>query len=309
MNPLESLRHARETGQLGKQEYIESIHARHAALFDYPAFISDTDVESLRILPEGVFVRSRSQQIELWVDPDDQHLVPCTLMNFRAYEAAETELLKSIAGNDWTMIDIGANCGWYSLALAKAYPGMVIHACEPIAKTHEILQRNIRHNGLPNIQAHQLGFSDHEGNLQFLYTPECSGATSLIHAGQPVRDTAALQEINCACTTLDQFCARHGISPQLVKCDVEGAELMVMQGSEQTLAKAQPVILIELLRKWAKKFGYHPNDVVMLLKGHGYLAYALGENGLQYCPSINEDTIETNFIFLHQERHREIIER
>lgn len=309
MNSLESLRHARETGLLGKQEYIEAIHARHAALFDYPAFIADTDVESLRILPDGVFVRSRSQQVELWVDPDDQHLVPCTLMNFRAYEAAETSFLKSITGNDWTMIDIGANCGWYSLALAKAYPGMVIHACEPIAKTHGILERNIRHNGLLNIQTHQLGFSDKEGKLQFLYTPGCSGATSLIHAGQPVRDASALQEISCECTTLDQFCRQFGISPQLVKCDVEGAELMVVQGGEQTLSKAQPVILIELLRKWAEKFGYHPNDVLALLAGYGYSAFTLGTNGLQHCPAIDQDTIETNFIFLHQERHREIIER
>lgn len=307
MNPLESLRHARETGQLGKQDYIEAIHARHAALFDYPAFIVDTDVESLRILPEGVFVRSRSQQIELWLDPRDQHLVPCTLINFRAYEAAETEFLKSVAGNDWTMVDIGANCGWYSLALARQFPGMTIHACEPIAKTHEILLRNIHHNGLSNIQAHQIGFSDREGNLEFLYTPDCSGATSLTHAGQPVRDAAALQEISCPCTTLDQFCAQQSSAPQIVKCDVEGAELMVIQGGMQTLANCQPVILIELLRKWAQKFRYHPNDVVALLAAQGYRAYTLRAHGLEHCPRIDEETIETNFVFLHQERHREII--
>jgi len=64
-----------------------------------------------------------------------------------------------------------------------------------------------------------------------------------------------------------------------------------------------------LLRKWAEKFGYHPNDVLALLAGYGYSAFTLGTNGLQHCPAIDQDTIETNFIFLHQERHREIIER
>ncbi len=309
MNELEKLRHAHETGALAKQAYIEAIHARHAALFDYTAFIAGTDVESLRILPEGVFVRSRAQQIELWLDPHDQHLVPYTLMNFRAYETAETEFLKSIAGDHWTVIDIGANCGWYSLALAKRFPGATIHACEPIPATHEVLVRNIRHNGFGNIRTHMLGFSDHATTLEFLHTPNCSGATSLIHAGQPVQDAVALQKVTCPCTTLDLFCAQHGIVPHLVKCDVEGAELMVIQGGKQALAAHKPVILIELLRKWAKKFSYHPNDVVDILGALGYRLFTIGADGLRPCPGIDDGTEETNFVFLHREQHREIIER
>lgn len=309
MSPLETLRDAREAGELSKQDYIEAIHARHASLFDYPDFIADTDVESLRILPDGIYVRSRSQQIELWLDPQDQHLVPFTLMNFRSYEAEETQFLKSIAQNNWTMVDIGANCGWYSLALAQQFRGMKIHACEPIASTYKILQQNIRHNGLANIQTHQLGFADHHGNLHFLYTPECSGATSLLHTGQPVQDVAALQEISCPCTTLDQFCMEQKIAPQLIKCDVEGAELMVLQGGANTLATSRPVILIELLRKWAQKFGYHPQEALTLLEKSGYRAFTLNAQGLQHCPRIDEDTVETNFVFLHLEQHQEIIDR
>jgi len=308
MNSLETLRHARETDNLGKQEYIEAIHSHHVALFDYPAFITGTDVESLNIVPEGVFARSRSQQIDLWLDPHDQHLVPCTLMNFRAYETAETEFLKLIAGNDWTMIDIGANCGWYSLALARKFAGMTIHACEPISNTHNILLRNIRHNRLMNVHAHLIGFSDHESTIQFLHTPNCSGATSMVHAGQPA-SMGALEKIACPCTTLDLFCAEHNITPQLVKCDVEGAELLVIRGGLSILATHQPVILIELLRKWAEKFGYHPNDVFAQLSALGYQAFTIGLDGLQHCSSINFTTTETNFLFLHQNRHREIIQQ
>lgn len=307
MNELERLRHARETGVLAKQDYIEAIHARHTPLLDYPAFIAGTDVESLRILPEGIFVRSRSQQIELWLDPHDQHLVPYTLMNFRAYETAETEFLKSIVRDDWTIIDIGANCGWYSLALARRFPGATIHACEPIPATYAVLERNIAHNSLDNVIAHRLGFSERESTLEFLHTPHCSGATSLLHAGQPVADAAALERITCPCTTLDLFCECHGIAPQLVKCDVEGAELLVVRGGERTLATHRPAILIELLRKWAEKFGYHPNEVLDRLLALGYRAFTIDEAGLHPCPGIDEDTVETNFVFLHRERHRDLI--
>lgn len=305
MSTLDRLRNAYESGTSAKQDYIEAIHAQHAALFDYPAFLAGTDVECVRLLPEGVFVRSRSQQIELLLDPKDQHLVPCTLMNFRAYETLETEFLKAVTGDHAVVLDIGANCGWYALALAQHRPTAVIHAFEPIAHTHDILTRNIQHNGLFNITPHQLAFSNQETTLEFLYTPDCSGATSQVVAGQP-GDQASLQKLACQATTLDLFCARNGLAPQVIKCDVEGAELMVIQGGERVLAEHKPVILIELLRKWAKQFDYHPNDVVQRLVALGYQAYTLSERGLHPCPGIDEQTPETNFVFVHEHARCEL---
>lgn len=306
MNTLISIRQAYETGKLSKQDYIEAIHARHGSLFDYPEFLADTDVESLRLSPEGIYIRSRSQQIELILDPRDQHLVPYTLMNFRAYESEETQFLKSITQAGWTILDIGANCGWYSLILAKQYPTASIHAFEPIPHTYDILSRNIAHNGCINIHAHMLGLSNKEGRLEFLYTPSCSGATSLIHAGQPAPQEA-LQRITCPTSTLDLFCGKNNLIPQLIKCDVEGAELMVLQGGKETIATHTPILLIELLRKWAKKFGYHPNDVLDLLSRYGYQAYTLSQGRAVSCRAIHEATPETNFVFLHSDRHRHII--
>lgn len=306
MNTLTQIRQAHEAGKTRKQDYIEAIHARHTFLFDYPEFIVGTDVEALSIRADGVFVRSRSQQIELLLDPHDQHLVPCTLMNFRAYETAETEFLKSIIQENATVLDIGANCGWYSLALAKHCPSAQIHAFEPIPPTNEILLRNIRHNGFGNITAHQLAFSNQERALEFLYTPNCSGATSLTMAGQPDSEER-LERIQCPGTTLDLFCTKHDLAPTIIKCDVEGAELMVIQGGEQAIATHKPVILIELLRKWARQFNYHPNDVVALLGKYGYQAYTLDPEGLTPCIAITEETLETNFVFLHSQQHIKIL--
>ncbi|PKO33490.1 MAG: FkbM family methyltransferase [Betaproteobacteria bacterium HGW-Betaproteobacteria-7] len=305
MNALIKIREAFEAGHTGKQDYIESIHARHECLFNYPEFISHTDVESVTIQADGIFIRSRSQQIELVLDPRDQHLVPCTLMNFGHYEPDETALLKAIVQPNWTILDIGANCGWYALSLAKHCPSAQIHGFEPIPSTYEILKHNIRHNGLNNIAAHQLALSNQEKTVEFFHTPSCSGATSLALAGQPTT-VAPLEKVSAISTTLDTFCAQHGLAPQLIKCDVEGAELMVIQGGERTISVHKPVILVELLRKWSEKFGYHPNDVIALLGKHGYRAFKLRADGLAPSPNIDEETQETNFIFLHEQQHQHI---
>ncbi|MGB3392863.1 MAG: FkbM family methyltransferase [Stenotrophomonas sp.] len=302
MNKLVQLRQTHEDGQSGKQDYIEAAHAWHAHLFAYPAFLESTDVEALCIRPEGVFVRSRSQRIELLLDPEDRHLVPFTLMNFREYETAETEFLKSLMHANSTVLDIGANCGWHSLAMSRHCPTARIHAFEPIPYTHDILLRNIQHNDCLNIEAHQTALSNQDGPLEFLYTPRCSGATSMAEAGQPV-PPEQLEKITCSGTTLDNFCAKHGLTPDIIKCDVEGAELMVIQGGLSILETHRPVILVELLRKWSRRFGYHPNDVLMLLAGYGYQAHTLSASGLERCHGIDEKTVETNFVFLHQQKH------
>ena len=80
--------------------------------------------------------------------------------------------------------------------------------------------------------------------------------------------------------TLDQWTANQQIKPDFIKCDVEGAELLVFRGGQETLRRDQPIVFAELLRKWSKPFGYHPNDMLCLFRGLGYLCYAVGSKGV-----------------------------
>jgi FkbM family methyltransferase len=62
--------------------------------------------------------------------------------------------------NDKVFIDIGANCGWFSLAAAMTFPSVRIYAIEPVPHTFSRLQRNIELNGRSNIVASNLGLWD-----------------------------------------------------------------------------------------------------------------------------------------------------
>lgn len=65
-----------------------------------------------------------------------------------------------------------------------------------------------------------------------------------------------------------------------VKCDVEGAELLVLRGAEKALARHRPVIYCELNTQLAARMGYGPESVFGFLADRGYRAYildALGE--------------------------------
>ncbi len=97
------------------------------------------------------------------------------------------------------------------------------------------------------------------------------------------------------------------VAPDFIKCDVEGAELLVFRGGRSTLAKYRPVVFTELLRKWSKPFGYHPNDLIGYFVELGYLCFAVGSSGARRTDEITEQTVETNYCFLHSKAHTSLI--
>lgn len=295
-------------GEINKFQYAEYLNDQHAVLFDYPGFLNGTDVAEIRITAEGVLVSSAAHGIAMLVNAVDLHATPYTLLDFGSYETDETSFLKAVFGHDEVFLDIGANLGWYSLVLGRNRPGSRVYAFEPIPATVETLEKNIRLNHLENIETVCMGLFDREDELNFLFAPDVSGATSLKLTGQ-TRGRTSIQNVMCRTTTLDAFCSARGIVPTLLKIDVEGAELMVVQGGEKTLEHT-PIILMELLRKWSREFGYHPNDVFEALAKYGYEAWFFSECGsgkLKPCPWVAEDTVQTNFIFMHSQKHAEII--
>lgn len=295
-------------GEIDKYQYAEHLNDLHAGLFDYVAFLADIDVAEIRITAQGVEIRSALHQISMLMDPVDLHSTPYTLLDFGSYETDETRFLKAVFREGDVFLDIGANLGWYSLVLGRNCPGSRIFAFEPIPSTVAALEKNIRLNALQNVEPICMGMFNKEDELSFLYAPDVSGATSLKVTGQ-TRGRTSIQSVTCRTTTLDSFCTERDIVPTLLKIDVEGAELMVVQGGGETLQHT-PIILMELLRKWSREFGYHPNDVFALLAQYGYGAWVFSADGsLQSCDQVTEETIQTNYVFLHPQKHADVIAR
>ena len=165
------------------------------------------------------------------------------------------------------------------------------------------MKRNIEINHVDNIQEFNFGFSNLEQAITFYYYPEGSGNASSAN----LTNSLDVQEIPCAVKRLDDFINKSNLSIDFIKCDVEGAELLVFQGGIDAIRKYKPVIFTEMLRKWSKQFNYHPNEIITLLSTLGYQCFTIKDGYFSEFILMDESTIETNFFFLHSSHHSQQI--
>jgi hypothetical protein len=120
-------------------------------------------------------------------------------------------------------------------------------------------------------------------------------------------DRADVEAIVCQLDTLDHFIQEHPLHLDFIKCDVEGAELLVLQGGLEAMKKHRPFVFVELLRKWSAKFNYHPNDYLKTMRDLGYQCVVLEGSHAVLCEEVTESTVQTNYFFLHGEKHRNLL--
>lgn len=305
MTSLQDIRDQHLSGALSKPEYIQKMYQlHHAQLFEYAKYLPKTDVESIEIRDGKVIMTSKKYGVRMLCPEGDHRVAPVESLNFMNYEEKDANMILKLVPAKGVVFDIGANMGWYSLIIAKKCTGCQIHAFEPIPKTYSFLEQNIKLNQLPNIVAHHFGLSNESKDLTFYFYPEGSGNASSAN----LSERADAELITCHVERLDDFAGINRLHADFIKCDVEGAELFAFQGAVETLKKDNPIVFTEMLRKWAVKFNYHPNEIIALFSSLQYCCfYAEGPN-LKELAEMTDETVETNFFFLHSKKHKQLIE-
>ncbi len=300
---LREIEHNFKDGKITKEEYIHKMHEIHTTLFDYADFIKNRDIKKIEITDNNVTMVSRENDIKLIADAYDERVIPIEILNFGVYEE-EMDMVLKLTNECSIIMDIGANIGWYSLNMSQKNRYSTIFSFEPIPKTFEYLKRNININNALNINAFNFGFSDEEKDLTFYYYKEGPGNSSLMN----LSERKNVEKISCKVKKMDNFVLHEGLTVDFIKCDVEGAELFVFKGGFKTIKRDKPIIFTELLRKWSAKFNYHPNDVIELLSELGYKCFTIDKDSLFEFDKMDENTIQTNFLFLHTKKHSNLIE-
>ena len=295
-----------------KPSYLRGVHAKLMDFSQLRELSKDSVVKEWCVSDKGTYLRIGGgvQPILMYINERDFEEVPVSLTCFGNYEQEETEMVLKLLefyrdDSGFTVLDVGANVGWYTLNIKNRFPSMQVHSFEPGPITYARLIKNLQLNGFDENFAHNIGFYKENGRHDFYYDEEGSGASSLVD----IRERSSVKKIPVDMVRMDEWAVQNGLGRiDFIKCDVEGAELFVYQGSLESIRKYKPIVFSEMLRKWSAKFGYHPNDIIVLFKEIGYGCYVICDKYLQEIPEVTEETVETNYFFLHRERHAQIIE-
>jgi FkbM family methyltransferase len=171
---------------------------------------------------------------------------------FGTYEPTQTQLFQELVKPGDVVYDIGAHFGYYTLLSSKLVgDGGKVIAFEPSPANLVRLYRHINLNDRKNVQVLELAVSDHEGIAHF-ETRTGSGVGHLADDGP----------LEVKLTTLDSL--TQFPLPQVMKIDVEGAEVGVLNGAKTLFARCKPLIFLSL----------HGDDLktscMSLLSGYGY---------------------------------------
>jgi len=303
MGPRTQLRQRFEAGSVDKHELSREMREQNRALEDYAHLLKRGEVASITVVPGEVLVESALAPVRFACDLDDTGAPPLVALAQGRYEAEEMGVLRALLEGAATFLDVGANVGWYALHAAALFEGLRVLACEPVPRTHTTLARNIAINDL-DVEVLNAAISDAEGELEIWASPAYSGAASVA----PSRSYEGAEPVRCASTTLDSVVTSRGLKVDVLKADVEGGELAVIQGGLEMIERDRPAIMLEMLRIHAAPFGYHPNDVIDLLAERGYESYAVTEGvGIVPFSRMDDATRATNFFFVQPDRHGEAL--
>ena len=201
---------------------------------------------------------------ELRVPAADSALVPYLLRD-RCWEPHITHYLEHALNSSSTFVDVGANVGYFTVLCASLARRVV--SFEPVRRNYRYCAANLVLNQLTNVELHPLGLW-HEDAIMPLRTDSIGVNAAIDPAGGGLTETDAIEVVS-----LDSFVARGRLAlPRLdvLKLDVEGAELSALKGMRETIARLRPHIVMELNRPMLATFGVTIDDVWQFLREFGY---------------------------------------
>ena len=181
------------------------------------------------------------------------------------YEPAMTVVIKEIVKPGMQVFDIGSNCGWYTLLMARCVgPEGKVYAFDIVPSLVRLLQKNLELNHLSNVVVTRSALGNQNTVVDF-YDDQLSGTANL--SDQLVKNK---QLDSVPMIRFDDFVQSNQIQRiDFIKCDIDGAEGLFLEGAQQAMMKT-PQMIMEIFDQAQRVFHSSGEELINKLRSYGY---------------------------------------
>ena len=211
----------------------------------------------------------------------------------------ETELLDRFLSPGDVCFDVGANIGQWSYMMSRRVGNSgKVFAVEPMPVALRMLERVVKRLRLDNVEIQPLAVGNRKGEVA-MYVDGGFKFSNLPCVRVIDNECAGASDLKVKMTTFDSLVDEQNITNiKLIKCDIEGAEMLFLQGAINVLQKESPIVICEIVAEHLDKYGHKPEDIHAFLLKLGYSAYVYKSGSLVLVSKINKD--EYNYVFIHK---------
>ena len=172
---------------------------------------------------------------------------------------------------DDVFLDVGVHAGSWAIPASRVLRSGHVYAFEALPYYAKVLKLTLALLGRRNITVVPGAVSDAVGEASVVWRDAAgqrlTGRTH-ISRGRESGETVTVRAL-----TIDAFCGEHAVGRvRLMKCDVEGAELMVLRGAAATIDTWRPLVFCELYEQYCAQYGYAAADVFAFFAARRYRA-------------------------------------
>ena len=191
----------------------------------------------------------------------------------RIHEKVVTEMLIEALRSAKCFVDVGAHLGWYTCIAAKHMPCGSVYGFEMDDLSFALLEQNISINNFTNVEVYNVAVSDFPGVVSYKRDTKRPSPTFRIQANEKKSEAAGSVSVNSV--KLEEFFKNKGIVPDVIKVDVEGAEMNVLIGMRQTLRNYKPILFLEIHPSNLCYFNTSTSAILSLLTENGYRIFEI----------------------------------
>lgn len=220
---------------------------------------------------------------------------------------SEVKVLKKFISEGSIVFDVGAAYGRYTLPFCRLVGSYGhVYSFEPGSYSYGVLSTIVKFHRLRNVTIMKKALSNKSGTLRLILPIKKSGKAgpSLAYLSEQGNSNCITEDVEM--TTIDNYCEEMNVfRVDFIKCDVEGAELLVFKGGRNTIERYKPTILCEVDKGNLEKFRETPERLYEFIVPMGYKSFIFERNTFNEVDCIVRDS---NYFFIHGD-NEELIEQ